>query len=82
MIKYEISDDRFEIIVSFLKLSDNRTLVFGCNYKGDLCILDLITKHYYFIHNEEEGNIYHLMSINDNSFMSKVINKPTTIWKY
>ena len=65
----------------FLKLRDNKTILCGC-YDGILCFYKMKTQEYKITRNNHKSNIYDLLLIDDNTFLSCSGDETIKVWKY
>ena len=81
IIETEIEDLQFGIVTCFLKLRDNKTLIFGNNC-GHLFKFDLNTKEYSLLKHYHKREILCLLKIDDETFLSSSFDCTIKVWKY
>ena len=81
VIEKKIKDKSLEAVQCFIKLRDNHTILCGCG-KGQFCLYDLNTEEYKTTENNHKREIYDLLVIDDNTFLSCSCDKTLKVWKY
>ena len=85
VIEKKIIDKSFKCIFGnvhcFLKLRDNKTILCGCR-KGILCSYDMKKDEYKLIKGNHNDNIYELLLIDDNTFLTCSLDSTIKVWKY
>ena len=92
VIEKRIKDESIEYVRCFLKLRDNKTILCGCN-NGMFCFYDMNTEQYKITKNNhkdsindilliEDRDIYDLLLLDDNTFLSCSEDTTIKVWKY
>ena len=81
VIEKTIKEESFGYVHCFLKLRDNNTILCGCD-DGLFCFYDMNTEEYRTTENNHDGQIYDLLLIKDNTFLSCSGDKTIKLWKY
>ena len=81
IVETEVKDLQLGIVTCFLKLRDNRTLIFG-NSCGHLYKFDLNTKEYSLLNHYHKREILCLLKIDDETFLSSSFDCTIKVWKY
>ena len=81
VIEKKIKDRTFGYVNCFLKLKDNKTIIFGCYY-GSFFFYDMNTEEYKISNEHHDDGINDLLMIDDNTFLFCSDDKTIKVWKY
>ena len=82
VIEKKIEEDKaLGDVRCFLKLRDNRTILCGCK-DGIFCFYDMKREESRITKTNHKENIFDLLLINDNTFLSCSRDKTIKVWKY
>ena len=81
VIEKIVKDTLFGKVNCFLKLKDNKTILCGCD-EGKFCFYDMNTGKYNTPKKMHDRNVYDLLAIDDNKFLSCSWDKTIKLWEY
>ena len=81
VIENRKKDKSLGYVDCFLKLRDNKTILFGCN-NGIFCFYDMKTEQYKITKNNHHRAITDLLLIDDNTFLSCSTDTKIKVWRY